>query len=58
MVVGVDNPSGITGGSIIRIFFETGLFLIKGALFIHFFAVEAFVGELIMFFAFRINIIV
>ena len=46
MVVGVNYPAGRTGGNISVVFFQTGVFQIKLALFVHFFAVRAFVKQL------------
>ena len=58
MVVGVNHPAGRTGIGISLILFQTGVFQIKLALFVHFFAVRAFVGEFIGFFALGFGIIV
>ena len=46
MVVGVNHPAGRTGIGISLILFQTGVFQIKLALFVHFFAVRAFVKQL------------
>ena len=46
MVVGVNYPAGRTGIGISLILFQTGVFQIKLALFVHFFAVRAFVKQL------------
>ena len=56
MVVGVNHPAGRTGIGISLILFQTGVFQIKLALFVHFFAVRAFVKQLGWGFAFGIGV--